>query len=109
VAIFQAAEMGDRLAGNIIDKAGHYLGTSLASLVNLFAPEAVIFGGSMAEDGERLIKSIRHTMKRRALEALEKDIQVDLCSFGPQAGVVGAVAITLHKHYTSYEEKTPVA
>lgn len=104
MAIFQAAEMGDRLAGNIIDKAGHYLGTALASMINLFAPEAIIFGGSMAEDGERLIKSIRHTMKRRALEALEKDIQVDLCSFGQQAGVVGAVAVALHQHYTQYKE-----
>src|SRR5690606_4648282 len=102
-AIFQAADMGDRLAGNIIDKAGHYLGTALASTVNLFCPEAIIFGGSMAEDGERLIKSIRHTMKRRALEALEKEIQIDLCSFGQQAGVVGAVAVALHTHYTSFE------
>jgi predicted NBD/HSP70 family sugar kinase len=103
-AIFQAAEMGDRLAGNIIDKAGHYLGTALASMVNLFAPEAIIFGGSMSEEGQRLIKSVRHTMKRRALEALEKDIQVDLCSFSRQAGVVGAVAVALHHHYTSFEE-----
>lgn len=102
-AIFQAAEMGDRLAGNIIDKAGHYLGTALASMVNLFAPEAIIFGGSMADDGERLLKSIRHTMKRRALEDLEKDIQFDLCSFGQQAGVVGAVAVALHHHYASFD------
>jgi predicted NBD/HSP70 family sugar kinase len=106
-AIFQAADMGDRLAGNIIDKAGHYLGTSLASIINLLAPQAIIFGGSMAEDGERLIKSIRHTMKRRALEALEKDIQIDLSSFGRQEGVVGAVAITLHSHYSSYIDNRP--
>lgn len=103
-AIFQAAEMGDRLAGNIIDKAGHFLGTALATYINLFAPEGIIFGGSMVEEGERLIKSIRHTMKRRALEELESNIQMDLCSFGQQAGVVGAVAYTLHRHYTTYEE-----
>ncbi|CAN5338794.1 ROK family transcriptional regulator [soil metagenome] len=104
-AIFQAAEMGDRLAAEIIDRAGHYLGTSLASLVNLFAPEAIIFGGSMAEDGQRLIKATLQAMKTRALPMLERDIQVDLCSFGQQAGVVGAVAIALHTHYTSFEEK----
>ncbi len=104
-AIFQAADMGDRLAGAIIDKAGHALGTALASLVNLFAPEAIIFGGSMGEEGERLIKATRHTLKKRALEVLERDIQVELCSFGQQAGVTGAVAVTLHNHYTSFEEK----
>lgn len=103
-AIFQAAEMGDRLASNIIEKAGHYLGTALASMVNLLAPEAIIFGGTMAEDGEQLVRAIRRTLKNRALEALEKEIQMDLCSFGAQAGVTGAVAIALHKHYTSYDD-----
>jgi predicted NBD/HSP70 family sugar kinase len=103
-AIFHAAEMGDRLAGNMIDKAGHYIGTALAGVVNLLAPEAIVFGGSMAEDGDRLIKSIQHTVKRRALEALENDIQVDLGSFGLQAGVFGAVAIALHQHYSSFDD-----
>jgi N-acetylglucosamine repressor len=103
-AIFHAAEMGDRLAGNMIDKAGHYIGTALAGVVNLLAPEAIVFGGSMAEDGDRLIKSIQHTVKRRALEALEDDIQVDLGSFGLQAGVFGAVAIALHTHYSSFDD-----
>ncbi|MBX3729721.1 MAG: ROK family transcriptional regulator [Candidatus Sumerlaeia bacterium] len=101
-AIFQAAEMGDRLAGNMIDKAGHYIGTVLAGVVNLVAPEALVYGGSMVEDGERLIRAIQHTIKRRALEALERDIQADLGSFGLQAGVCGAVAIALHSHYSSF-------
>lgn len=103
VAIFQAAEMGDRLASNMIDKAGHHIGTVLAGVVNLLAPQAIVYGGSMVEDGERLIKAIQHTIKRRALEALEKDIQADLGSFGLQAGVCGAVAIALHTHYGTFE------
>ncbi len=103
-AIFQAAEMGDRLAGNIIDKAGAYLGTALAGVVNLLAPEGIIFGGTMSEEGERLLKTIHHTMKKRALESLEKDIQIELCTFGQQAGVFGALAVALHRHYTSFSE-----
>lgn len=103
MAIFQAAEMGDRLASNMIDKAGHSIGTVLAGIVNLLAPQAIVYGGSMVEDGERLIKAIQHTIKRRALEALEKDIQADLGSFGLQAGVCGAVAIALHNHYSTFE------
>lgn len=104
-AIFQAADMGDRLAANMIDKAGHFIGTSLAGVVNMLAPQAIVFGGSMADDGERLIKAIQHTVKRRALEALEKDIQVDLGTFGLQAGVFGAVAIALHMHYSSFHDE----
>lgn len=104
-AIFHAAEMGDRLASNMIDKAGHSIGTVLAGVVNILAPQAIVFGGSMTDDGERLIKVILHTVKRRALEALEEDIQVDLGTFGLQAGVFGAVAVALHRHYSSFEDE----
>lgn len=103
-AIFSAAEMGDRFAGSMIDKSGYYIGTALASVVNLLAPEAIVFGGSMSDDGERLIKAALHNVKLRALEDLEHGIQVDLGSFGLQAGVSGAVAIALHKHYGSFED-----
>lgn len=103
-AIFSAADMGDRLAANMIDKAGHSIGTALAGVVNLFAPEAILFGGSMSEDGERLIKAVQNTMKRRALEPLEKDIIVDLGTFGLQSGVFGAVATALHTHYSSFTD-----
>ncbi len=103
-AIFSAADMGDRLAANMIDKAGHYIGTALAGVVNILSPEAIVFGGSMSEDGERLIKSVQATIKRRALEPLEEDILVDLGTFGLQSGVFGAVAIALHTHYSSFED-----
>jgi predicted NBD/HSP70 family sugar kinase len=103
-AIFSAAETGDRFASSLIDRAGHYIGISLASVVNLLAPEAIIFGGSMSDDGDKLIKAALHTVKLRALEDLERDIKIDLGSFGLQAGVFGAVAIALHKHYGSFTD-----
>lgn len=103
-AIFRAAEMGDRLAGNIIDKAGHDIGTALASAVNLLAPRLVLFGGSMAEDGARLLQAIRHTLKRRALQQLEAELRFELGTFGAQAGVKGAVCVALHSHYNSFTD-----
>ena len=102
LAVFRAAEMGDRFAATLIDKSGHYLGTALANLINLFAPEQIVFGGTMVEEGDRLIKVIQATVRRRALEALERDIDFKTTSFGLQAGVVGAVAMALNQHYASF-------
>ncbi|MEQ8818994.1 MAG: ROK family transcriptional regulator [Sumerlaeia bacterium] len=103
-AIFHAAEVGDRLAENLIEKGGHYIGTALAGVVNLLAPQVILIGGSMAEEGAQLIQAIQHTIKRRALEALETELPVVQDTFGQQAGVFGAVAIALHNHYSSFED-----
>ena len=99
LAIFRAAEMGDRFALSLIDDTSHYLGTALANLINLLAPEMLVFGGTMVEEVSPLMKSIQKTIKRRALEDLEQDIQYKISSFGLQAGVVGAVAAALHHYY----------
>jgi predicted NBD/HSP70 family sugar kinase len=102
LAVFRAAEMGDRFAANILDKAGHYLGTALANIINLLAPEQIVFGGTMVEEGDRLIRAIQTTVRRRALEALERDIEFRTSTFRLQAGVVGAVATALNQHYASF-------
>jgi glucokinase len=102
LAVFRAAEMGDRFAANILEKSGNYLGTALANLINILAPELIVFGGTMADEAQRLIDAIKATIGRRALEALEDGIEFKLSSFGIQAGVVGAVATALNHHYASF-------
>lgn len=101
-AIVRAAEMGDDLAGEIIDRAAERIGCHLAGVVNLLSPEAVIFGGLMAEDGERLLRGIKDATLRCAIPAVGAALRFDLSSFGSQAGVAGAVAIALHTHYNSF-------
>lgn len=102
LAVFRAAEMGDRYAATILEKSGGYLGTALANLINLLAPEVVVFGGTMAEEAGRLLDAIKATVRRRALEALDRSIDYKLSTFGLQSGVVGAVATALNQHYASF-------
>lgn len=106
-AIFRAADMGDKVAGETIDRAAKAIGVQLASVINLLAPTAILLGGTMAEDGERLITAIRDEVRARAMSLLVDRVRFELGSFGPQAGVTGAVALALHTHYNSFSD--PVA
>ncbi len=105
LAVFRAAEMGDRFAANMLERVGHYLGTALANMINLLAPEMVVFGGTMAEEAEQLINVIKATVRRRALEALERDIEYKLSHFGREAGVQGAIAHALNEYYMSFNDR----
>ncbi len=105
-AIFSAAASGDRLAYQLVEKAGQYLGTGIANLINILAPEVLIFGGSMADaGGELLIQPICRTLKSKALQRLGKDIQIKLSSFGKQEGIIGAATLALYHYYSNRQSK----
>ena len=105
-AIFSAAADGDSLAYQLVEKASHYRGTGIANLINILAPEVLILGGSMADaGGGLLIQPICRTLKSKALQRLEKDIQIKLSSFGKQEGVIGAATLALYHYYSNRQSK----
>lgn len=97
-AIFQAADAGDRFAANLVERVARLLGAGIANLVNLFAPEVVIVGGTMAEAGDVLMNPLCATVRTRALEQMEKDVQIRLASFGLTEAIKGATTMALHHH-----------
>jgi N-acetylglucosamine repressor len=105
-AIFSAAADGDRLAYQIVEKAGQYLGTGIANLINILAPEVLILGGTMADaGGELLIQPICRTLKSKALQRLEKDIRIERSSFGNQEGIIGAATLALYHYYSNRQSR----
>ncbi len=105
-AIFYAAADGDRLAHQIVERAGQYLGTGIANLINILAPEVLIFGGTMAEAGDGLlIQPICRTLKSKALQRLGKDIQIKMSSFGKQEGIIGVATLALYHYYINRQSK----
>jgi predicted NBD/HSP70 family sugar kinase len=105
-AIFSAAADGDRLAYQIVEKAGQYLGTGIANLINILAPEVLILGGTMAEaGGDLLIQPISRTLKSKALQRLEKDIRIETSSFAKQEGIIGAATLALYHYYSNHQSK----
>lgn len=99
-AVFRAAQGGDRFASNLVERVGRLLGTGIANLVNLFGPEVIILGGTMAEAGDLLLNPINQTLRAKALARMEKDVEIRQSSFGKEEAIKGAVTLALH-HYLS--------
>jgi len=93
--VYEAANLGDALALEIVRDTARFLGTGVANLLNIFNPDVVVIAGGVTKAGERLFDPLRAEVKRRAFRPA-----VDACRIVPgalpgTAGVVGAVATFL--------------
>ncbi len=90
--VASAARGGDRAATGVVGKAGHYLGTALVSLVNIFEPEVIVLGGGVMRMGDLLLEPVRRELESRALPPMNRT-KVVAAELGPEAGMVGAAAL----------------
>lgn len=93
--VSQAADQGDRLARQIWEDTGRFLGIGLASVATLLNPERIIVGGGVAQAGDKLFRPLRQTLAERVLTVPGIDYPVLPATLGPQTGVLGAIAAAL--------------
>lgn len=93
--IVQAAAAGDNEALAALSETGLAIGTGIANLINIFNPEMVILGGALTLASPYLMPSILEAINTRAMEAMREQVTIALSAFGPDASVVGAVAMVV--------------
>ncbi|WP_217589117.1 ROK family protein [Lentibacillus saliphilus] len=91
--IINHAKQGDQLAKHILDEAGRYLGLGVANAINLFAPDQVIFGGSVTVLYPEMIKIAEHVAKQRTFSPFSERITFAQSKFHKQSNLVGAAAV----------------
>lgn len=97
-AIFLAAKEGDKLAFDVLDKTGEYIGIGIAALINLFNPSAVVVGGGVAHAGEILMPSIERAVRKRALGMLSRTVPLQQSQLlDKHAGVIGGATAIFNK------------
>ncbi len=95
--VHQAAQEGDSLALEVIGEAAHYLGIGVLNLVQIFNPEMVILGGSVAQMGDLLFEPVRKMVKEKAFPLMAKSVQIVPARLGNDAGVIGAAVFALEQ------------
>jgi len=95
--ILNAAIHEDMLSIELIEDVGTALGKHIAGLINLFNPELVIIGGTVAITGDYLLLPIKSTVKKFSLNLVSKDTTIKLSKLGDKAGVIGACMLTRGK------------
>ena len=92
----QAAQQGDALSREAIERAGRYLGYAMVSVVHTFNPSILIFGGGVSQNGDLLFDPIRETLQDQVMDPTYiKDLIITSASLGDNAGLMGAHALGL--------------
>jgi glucokinase len=95
--VTKAAQSGDPLAKEIMERAGTSLGIGIVNLLHLFEPELVIIGGGVANAGELLFAPMRKVIAERAMPDFRNRVKLVLSALGDASGLYGAVAWVLDK------------
>ena len=90
--VVEAAKQDDHIAIEALDVLGRNLGIGIASLVNAFNPELVVFGGTMSLASDFLIPVVENEIRQRALRWNREAIDVVGAKHGQEACVMGGVA-----------------
>ncbi|ULL18857.1 ROK family transcriptional regulator [Paenibacillus sp. H1-7] len=96
--ICQAAEQGDELSSQVITRAATYLGITMANLVNLLNPEAIILGGTIPKECPSYVQTAVKVMRQRAMSQLSTATVVHIGEFKEIGGALGAANMALDRH-----------
>ena len=92
--VARAADLGDAVAGVIIDRARRAVAVSVVSIVDVFGPDAVILGGGITIAwGERLVGPAREAVAMTAFRIQAARAKVVQAALGDDVGLIGTVPL----------------
>ncbi|MGA8151897.1 MAG: ROK family protein [Terriglobales bacterium] len=95
--ICQLARQGDPLACQAVEREIYYLGLGLANLINLFAPNAIVLGGSVMKSADLLLDGIRKVISQGCRFVPFEKTELVLASLGEDANLIGAARVWHHR------------
>ncbi len=86
----------DPAAAQVVENYISYLGEGLASIANIFRPQAILIGGGISNEGEGLLLPLREKVAQRIFGGdLGPKVELGIAALGNDAGVCGAAALLL--------------
>ncbi len=93
-SIWDAVKAGDKVAVEVAEKFGYYLGKGLAAIAGVVNPEAFVVGGGVSKAGEVLFEYIKPHFEHFVFAGC-KDVQFKLATLGNDAGIYGAARLVI--------------
>ena len=95
--ICELAVEGDELARRAVERETYYLGLGLANLVTLFAPDAIVLGGSVMKSASLFLGGIRKIISESCRFVPFEKTELALASLGDAANLIGAARVWHHR------------
>lgn len=93
-AVFDAVKSGDRVATEIAEEFGGYLGHALANLAVVSDPEMIVIGGGVSKAGTALLPFIEKPFRETVFFA-NQNTKIVLATLGNDAGICGAARLII--------------
>ncbi len=91
---FDAMRMGDTVAKELVDRYLFYLSEGIANIINIFAPEAVILGGGVCNEGDALLVPLKKLVYQKCYGGNKiRHADIKIAALGNDAGIVGAAML----------------
>jgi len=87
------ANNGDDFSLMMIERTGKYIGTGVASVLNLLNIEKIVLGGGVMDAGELILNPIIQEARRRAFQPCFEATQIVAAALGPDAVSIGAAML----------------
>jgi N-acetylglucosamine repressor len=98
--VFSAFQDGNSKAKTVVEKAGHYLGASLANLIGTFNIQKIVLTGDMTRFGEEWLNAVNASMQTGALSRMVEDTKLEIGKLDYRACILGASAFLLLDDYS---------
>ncbi len=87
------ATEGDDFALMMLERTGKYIGTGVASVINLLNIQRIVLGGGVMQAREIILNPVIQEAKRRAFQPCFEATEILAASLGPDAATIGAAML----------------
>jgi glucokinase len=87
------AKNGDDFSLMMIERTGKYIGTGVATVINLLNIQCIVLGGGVMDAGDLILKPIIQEAKRRAFQPCFEATTISAGKLGNDASVIGAALL----------------
>jgi glucokinase len=91
--VAHAANEGDDFALMMIERTGKYIGTGVATVINLLNIERIVLGGGVMDAGALILNPIIQEVKRRAFLRCFEATEIVAAKLGPDAAPIGVALL----------------
>ena len=87
------AKEGDDFSLMMIERTGKYIGTGVASVINLLNIERIVLGGGVMQAGDLILNPIIQEAKRRAFLPCFEATQIVVAALGADSATIGGAML----------------
>jgi glucokinase len=84
---------GDDFALMMIERTGKYIGTGVASVINLLNIERIVLGGGVMQAGDLILKPIIEEARKRAFQPCFEATEIVFAALGTDAATIGVAML----------------